>query len=802
MNRALVVGQNQQYAEPHQLPKLQQGDRITIHGRATAYQSRLPLTVSDVRIDTAPGPNGERVTFDARGAKEPTWATYFSPDVARNGCIYIGPDSSRVNPTGITVNGVKVIGCRKGRAFTNSAGQPVVYNYGGGIMLYRCREVTIQACAFDDHDTGVFGKSFAEAANVLRNVTVEWCNFNNCGMPGSDRYHPVYLEGLNTVYQYNHFQKPISGSSGCNIKDRGAGTIIRYNRIEGGARTIDLVDPEEAGAVFMEDPGWGRIHIYGNLILNPAAGGSGSMIHLGFDGQYQYAQWRLFFQYNTVVSYRQKGTHYKTFLFKTNGAQEIYSGDNIFDARSSDGNPSDTYLLTDEGSGDPQFFTRGDWFSKRIMTGEIRPDGWDSRIVGDDPAFVEPWSGDVRLKKTSGAVAKAVVPAVLPWAIQEPVMEYSPAEWTWNKRADVLDCGAIDFAAVEPPPPPPPPPSVVRFEEVQNNTAECLKGTGSWPWGVSVLPGIGLLFTEHVNGSWVLEDKGGGQYALGQKVAEYEFRPLVFPNGFDGSGRPGLFGRHIKGPTTFRHDGSKFVPVTGFAYQSGEQPLWLCQIGDTTLTHDYGKYSWTGNGWVKAAYTNPIEARLPADVAKMLTAAKTQRFFRSWYVDGMGYTVLCGFTSYGGPTFGRYLVDQGGTLVDMTAAMGLPLSGTPCYVGGSAWVIVGSGLYLKDGDRFKLVPGSTPTTPGHPLTDFVRTPGVYCHQCTPMDADGDGAADHLMIFNPRGRVTRIFRIADWEQVLSISSWDGEGACVADYDGDGCDDLLVGSGGGVRIFVAK
>jgi len=52
------------------------------------------------------------------------------------------------------------------------------------------------------------------------------------------------------------------------LKDRSSGTVIRNNIIESSARAIDLVDPEDAYVILMDEPNFDDTYVTNNLITN------------------------------------------------------------------------------------------------------------------------------------------------------------------------------------------------------------------------------------------------------------------------------------------------------------------------------------------------------------------------------------------------------------------------------------------------------------------------------------------------------------------------------------------------------
>src|SRR5205085_3761566 len=99
---------------------------------------------------------------------------------------------------------------------------------------------------------------------------------------GSDRQHNIYTECINVTFQYNHLGSPRAGSLGNTLKDRSAGTIIRYNWIETGGHLLDLVDPQDSAIITTLDPSFHETYVYGNIFVD-GAGGATFLVHYGGD---------------------------------------------------------------------------------------------------------------------------------------------------------------------------------------------------------------------------------------------------------------------------------------------------------------------------------------------------------------------------------------------------------------------------------------------------------------------------------------------------------------------------------------
>ena len=143
---------------------------------------------------------------------------------------------------------------------------------------------------------------FVNSSNaVSKDLLIEGNSIYDNGVPGSYLEHNTYTEAIGTVYQYNYFGPLRGGSGGNQLKDRSAGTVIRYNWIGTGGHCIDLVETQAGQGTINVDPTYKTSYVYGNVIYNT---GSVSLVHYGGD-QYDYTYYRrgtLFFYNNTVVN--------------------------------------------------------------------------------------------------------------------------------------------------------------------------------------------------------------------------------------------------------------------------------------------------------------------------------------------------------------------------------------------------------------------------------------------------------------------------------------------------------------------
>src|SRR4029453_10639399 len=94
--------------------------------------------------------------------------------------------------------------------------------------------------------------------------------FYDNGHPGSYREHQSYTESDGGTYEYNHFGPMRAGAMGSQLKDRSAGTVIRYNYIERSPSgwMIDLVEPENGYAALGARPTYRQTFVYGNVLIS------------------------------------------------------------------------------------------------------------------------------------------------------------------------------------------------------------------------------------------------------------------------------------------------------------------------------------------------------------------------------------------------------------------------------------------------------------------------------------------------------------------------------------------------------
>lgn len=121
-----------------------------------------------------------------------------------------------------------------------------------------------------DSGNGLFSASASSELPVVGNHI-----FGN-GNVGSIYEHNSYTESAGILFEGNHYGPLCDGCPGNNLKDRSAGTVIRYNLIEGANRQLDLVDSQ---AGLESDPRYQKTFVYGNVLHESGNFGNSQIVH-------------------------------------------------------------------------------------------------------------------------------------------------------------------------------------------------------------------------------------------------------------------------------------------------------------------------------------------------------------------------------------------------------------------------------------------------------------------------------------------------------------------------------------------
>ncbi|QDF07678.1 MYXO-CTERM sorting domain-containing protein [Myxococcus xanthus] len=394
------VGPDQQYTRLGDVPweSLEPGDTVFVHARPTPYAEKWVLG----RRGTAAAPITVRGVKDAQGnlpvivGENATTRSQLNYWGEERGILKIGGSNRPADtlPAHLVVENLHL---RRARgAFTGRNGASTYLDNAAAIFIEKGEHITIRGCVLEDSGNGLF------IANQASNVTVEHSHILGNGNPGSIYEHNTYTEALGLTYQFNRFGPLCSGCPGNNLKDRSAGSVIRYNWIEGGNRQLDLVD--SSSGTLRAAPSYARTFVYGNVLLEPEGAGNRQIVHFGGDsGTTANYRGTLYFFHNTVVSSRTDRT---TLLRLSHQNQTAHVTDNVVLVAAANGN---TLSLTDEAG---TLRHGGNWYKPGYvstfgtLTGAVVDAG--GNLTGADPGFINLAGQDFRLAAASALRSQAV----------------------------------------------------------------------------------------------------------------------------------------------------------------------------------------------------------------------------------------------------------------------------------------------------------------------------------------------------------------------------------------------------------
>ncbi|GBF92252.1 hypothetical protein Rsub_05335 [Raphidocelis subcapitata] len=331
------------------------GDTVRIHWQATPYLGKLLLMAEGtaerpVRLCGVPGPKGERPIINGAGAtsRAALGPHYASSDYDRKyhegRSVVVIKSSAQADwtscPSHIRIDGLEIRNAHPSRSFTDTAGVKRRYEaFGACVWVDRGHNVTLAFNRIRGCSQAVFSKSTDDGDfAVTRDLTLQANEFIGNGVAGADTMHTTYLQSVGLLLEFNHYYPLSAGAAGNAIKDRSVGTVIRYNRIEGGAHSIDLVEAEDYPQTALADPRYRRAYVYGNQIVKP--GGTGSAVHYGGDhytaqrndtwGEPIFRRGTLYFFHNTLRLTGGEGVVFQ--LSTTKEQAQVWNNVVIFDA--------------------------------------------------------------------------------------------------------------------------------------------------------------------------------------------------------------------------------------------------------------------------------------------------------------------------------------------------------------------------------------------------------------------------------------------------------------------------------------
>ena len=320
-------------------PSLGAGDTVRIFWRDTPYREKILISTSGseqqpIRICGVPNANGERPIISGKNATTPanlktTFGTWLEMQIY--GLIIIWDHDYDFKPANIVIEGLHLQHARNEYRFTNSAGSNLRYGNGAAcIRVQAADNVVIRNNELENCSNGIFTMSQEyNEASLTRNILIEGNYLHDNGQPGSYREHSMYIQAIGATYQYNRFGPNIPGALGTTLKERVAGSVIRYNWFDSGSsRSLDLVEVEDAAPWYIEqayrdwaadngeaiDPArlqkvknaekaYRKTYVYGNFFRHVGSKTeAGDLVHYGYDNDPEYARRGTLYFYNNTVS--------------------------------------------------------------------------------------------------------------------------------------------------------------------------------------------------------------------------------------------------------------------------------------------------------------------------------------------------------------------------------------------------------------------------------------------------------------------------------------------------------------------
>ncbi len=316
------VGPGQPLASLAQVPwtTLTAGAKVYVHWSPTAYKQKVLISGrgtpdQPILVEGVAGPNGDLPVIDGTGAVASAASKYtpYFGDVMERSIIGIARNSTQASsfkPGYIVISGLELTmtGPKTPMpTYTKTDGTTAsYYSSGGAIYIYGGEHVVIRDCMIHDTPNGIVTACESAESSVSRDITVEHCLLYNAGKGGQYNGNNLMTEGVGLTLQFNRLGRGLNPNDNANINDHSAGTVIRYNWIEGGAKLVDLIEPNGSPTIVSSDPSFAVSHVYGNVLVNgkgdSGTDGSNLVRYGGYYGsQSVFRKGTLHFHHNTVV---------------------------------------------------------------------------------------------------------------------------------------------------------------------------------------------------------------------------------------------------------------------------------------------------------------------------------------------------------------------------------------------------------------------------------------------------------------------------------------------------------------------
>ncbi len=437
------IGPEQTYESINDFPweNLSPGDTIYIHYRSTPYKEKWVInspgtSAQPILIKGVPGSGGQLPVIDGNGATTRQELNYWGE---QRSVLKIGGSSAPENetPSYITIESLEIKSGYRDYSFTDDGGSTQTYSQNAAsVFIEKGNHITIRSCTLTDSGNGLF------IAYESEDILIEFNYIHSNGVTGSFYEHNAYTEASNIIYQYNRFGPLRSGAGGNNLKDRSAGTVIRYNFIQGGNRLMDLVDSE----YFPGKSTYLKTYVYGNYLIEEDDGLNNQVVHYGGDSGNTglYRKGMLYFYHNTLFSLRSGNT---TLLRLSSNDEQADVRNNILIVQAMGDKLA---LLAESGMMTiKNNMMKPGWVDSREGSFSGQVDDDSSSVETNSPQFVNSDNLQLQLKSTSPAIGKGgpLSPDV---QSSHPVNKEYHYHQSFTTRQSTNDIGSYDYQGALP----------------------------------------------------------------------------------------------------------------------------------------------------------------------------------------------------------------------------------------------------------------------------------------------------------------------------------------------------------------
>ncbi len=408
------IGPNQKYKNISDIDwsKLQAGDSVRIYYRDEPYREKIIISTSGtkeqpIRICGVRGSKGERAIIDGENAiNNPKDGEAYSNYQPMQGLaiIMLYNRDYEQKVSNIIIEGLHIRNAKKPLNFAATNGAKRQYENGAACIRVQAGDnIVIRDNEIENCANGIFTMSQAyNEASLTRNILIEGNYFHQNGQIDSYYEHSLYIQAIGAIYQFNRFGANATGSKGATLKERVAGSIIRYNWFDSGStRILDMVEVEDAANWYIEEEykkwadennqkidkerlekvkraekAYRTTYVYGNFFKHIGSKTEASnLFHYGYDNDYKLARaGTLYFYNNTLLLLNDRNDAWRVRLFDIYpyddkpAKEKIEAFNNIIYFANESENSPPSYFCAGRDSGFINFGVN--WVSKSLIEGE------------------------------------------------------------------------------------------------------------------------------------------------------------------------------------------------------------------------------------------------------------------------------------------------------------------------------------------------------------------------------------------------------------------------------------------------